>query len=516
MRCQDVPSDAIQLEFYAALSDHERRLYHMAVAQALAQLIEQQPDPSDEIVLAAAYHYQACGEESSAARHHYLAAAVSFAHDQFDRTTQLCLEALTMIRSLSETAPVDAQLQVDVVVLLLLSIEGKIRARPLESEEDQLGLLIADAENIALRTGERRLLAKARMLRAKFVLYTHGLAACIPLFEEAYFIARESGDEIIIYLAMADLGFYLVGQDLPRGLALMEQAHTLYEQKIKNIYRGVERAALERSYYHLKGRIGVVKFDSGQYKEALDWLQASYERLHNSNLSPTSYMCQPYTAMGLFEEAEALLKQDLDLARSEEILNSFVIYNLSLLGKLYLEWGRIQDAARYLTESWAKAKAMELTWLMTLVGNYHTELLMHEQFEARDLDAAARDAEMIADMARKAGWHRSVVTALSLRGQIALAQGQVDLALQYSGEAVGYMRARGLLPATRAEEIYFNHYSVLKAAGREAEANHYLSQAYHTLLEKLNSVADEKQRQSMMQRVSINQTILSAAQQILQ
>jgi tetratricopeptide (TPR) repeat protein len=508
--------NAMHLGFYAALSDYERRLYHMAVAQALAQLVEQQPDPSNELALAVAYHYQVCGEGLSAARHHYMAAVVSFAHDQFEHSAQLCREAMTIMSGITLDDTPDPQLHIDVIMLYLLSIEGLIMARPAADEEDHLDRLIGEADVLATRANDARLRAKARYLRAKFTLYTHGLAASIPLFEDAHQIAVESGDVIMAYYTQSDLGFYVVGQDLLRGLALMEDAHRLYETEIKDSYRGLERANLERSYYHLKGRIGVVKFDEGDYEEALEWLNASYDNLRSSKLAPTSYICQPYTAMGMFEEAEALLKQDLELARSEEALNSFVIYNLSLLGKLYLEWGKIQEAAHYLTESWAKAKAMELTWLMTLVGNYHTELLMHEQFDARDLGAAARDAEMIADMARKAGWHRSVVTALSLRGQIALVQGQIDEAVRYSSEAVAYLQDRGLLPATRAEEIYFNHYNVLRTAGRTAEAEQYLRLAHRTLLEKLNSLSDERQRQSMIERVAINQTILTTVQQILQ
>jgi tetratricopeptide (TPR) repeat protein len=506
---------AMHLDFYVALNDPERRLYHNAVATALAQLIEQQTNPSDEIMQAAAYHYHVCGEGLSEARHHLMAAMVCFANDDFKRTTQLCLLALTTMRDLDAPVPVDVRLRVDSVYLLLLSIEGLIRVRPPEGEVDQLDLLITDAENVAAHTDEMCLRAKAKLLRAKFTLYVRGLGACIPIFEEAYQLACESGDDVIEFLTTADLGFYVVGQDLRRGLQLMEDAHRLFETKIKDAYFGRERPQLERSYYHLKGRIGVVKFDKGDYKEALEWLDASYARLRESNLSPVNFYCQPYTAMGLFEEAEAMLKADIDLSRNEEELNAFLIYNLSLLGKLYLEWGRIQDAAHYLTKSWTKAKALELSWLVTLVGNYHTELLMHEQFSARDLDAAATEAEMVAEIARTAGWHRSVVTALSLRGRIALAQGQIETAVRFSQEAVDYLRQWGLLPATRSEEIYFTHYNILKAAGRDEAAEPYLREAYQTLLDKLNSINDDRYRQSMMRRVALNHTILTAAKAFL-
>ncbi len=97
------------------------------------------------------------------------------------------------------------------------------------------------------------------------------------------------------------------------------------------------------------------------------------------------FFCQHYMAIGLFEDAETVLKEAIDLIKDDDEPNPWRGYNLALLGKLYIEWERIEDAEPQLSKGWKETQA---TWnidLVPLVRNFYAELLMHPHNKARDL-----------------------------------------------------------------------------------------------------------------------------------
>lgn len=433
--------------------------------------------------------------------------------EQFDDAAAICRQGLEHLDAHSLSAEIEAQLRVEFLWLLLLARDGQPPERVALWDKVELERAAMQVVEAATRNGDPALKAKAESLRGKVILQTQGLAAAIPLLEHAYELAQNSQDAIIQFLILADLGFYSVGQNLRRGLELMLQGHTLYSEPAAQQARGPYDTLLDRIWYELKGRIGVVKFDDGTFQEALLWLEASYTYLRQSRQAPRSYISQLYMAMGQWEATEDVLRTSVEAALEKAMPDVPDLYNMSLLGKLYLEWGRIDDAAPLLERSWAIIQPLHVTWAMTLVGNYHTELLLQPTYAHYDIIAAERQARDVAAIARRDGWHRSIVTALGLRSQAALLGGDVDAAVRWSTEAADYLRQYGTLPAVRTEEIALIHYQALLAAGQERAALESLRQAADILYQKIDSITDVAYRQTMLEHVSISQAIVTACKQ---
>jgi tetratricopeptide (TPR) repeat protein len=212
-----------------------------------------------------------------------------------------------------------------------------------------------------------------------------------------------------------------------------------------------------------------------------------------------NFLAQVYVAMGLFEDAEAVLRDVIASQKDSEEPVAVRGYNLALLGKLYLEWSRVGDARIPLLAGWKETQATWNVAVAPLVRNYYAELLMHSDNGARDLAEAGRQLEANLNETSNTGFHRSEIAALSLRGQLALMQGKLDDAVKYSGNAIDELEKRGTMPALRTEEVLFNHYLVLKASDRLSEALSYLEQARNVLQQKASSMNDESHRRSFLE-----------------
>jgi tetratricopeptide (TPR) repeat protein len=501
----------MQQALYRKLSPRERLLHHRRVAELLELIFKEQANPPRRLILEVAYHYSLGDEPFLAARYYFLAAQSSFFEGAFVEATELCMRTRECLHKVDN----QDRMLVEVIQLLFIVSRYRWQAKPDQQGKLALAALAQEADEAALRTGDLVLLAQARYLKSMTALVSESLKRCIELMQEALKIAQQSGDQICEVEIMAELGHHMVGENLMQGLNLLYQAYSLY-QRIIPFETVPDTKTHYRLLHYTEGLIGVGELDRGRYDEAEKWLKESVSGLKalgmHDDLPPMlNYLGQLYTGLGLFEEAEKMIKASIDLFKQEEDANPWRDYNLGLLGKLYMEWGRIEDAVEPVLKGWEETQATWNTDLVPLVRNYYAELLMHPKYKSRNFATAKQLLDTTLEETQLSGFHRSAIAALSLQSQLALMQDYTDMALAYSTQAVEYLeRMGGTLPALRTEEVLFNQYLALKANKHDQEASGYLSEAYAVVLKKAESVNGADQRKAFLERVPVSKAIVTA------
>jgi predicted ATPase len=511
----------MQQAFYRKLSPRECVLYHHSIAEILERMLKEQASSSRKLILEIAHHYALGGEPLLAARYYYHAAHSCFLDGAFDETAKLCQEALTYVRTLAEGIVEHDQLRAEAIQLLLVATEFWWRGKVELQGDLSLNTLAEEAEAAASRLGDRRLLVQVKYIKGRLLITTAGLDAGVAAYQEALAIARAANDVIGEFLILSELGHRMVGKDIVSGLAMMYQADALHTKLLKESQADISSSALWRYFYRLQATIGVNEFDRGNYDEAGVRLLNSTNglkklKMHDDLTVVFNFLGQLYTAMGRFEDAETVLREAIDLPKDRKEPLAWRGCNLGLLGKLYLEWGRITDAAGPLQDGWEETLATWNADLAPLVANYRAELLMHPAYIRRDLIEAERQIIATLEETMRTGFHRSTVGALLLRSKLALMERHTDAAADYSTQAVEYLQRMGMvLPALRTEEVLFAHYQALQAIGRANEARIYLDQAYQLIQEKAGTINNEAHRQLFFERVPINSAILSSIQSLV-
>lgn len=166
-------------------------------------------------------------------------------------------------------------------------------------------------------------------------------------------------------------------------------------------------------------------------------------------------------------------------------------------------------------QGWAVAQTASQLALISLVRNYFAELLMHPDYQLRDL--AAAEEQLIANLfeTHSSRFHRSAIQALSLHALMALYQGKPELARERSSEAINYLERMGSLPALRSEEIFWNHAVILSTNNRKAEADSFVKRAYQIVQAKAETIGAPELRRIYLERVLLNRKIGEAVQKLV-
>jgi predicted ATPase len=504
----------MQQAFYRRLDPGEHQIRHLKIAQWLEAILRGQGRWPRRFVLEIARHYDRADEPLAAAQYYHLAAQSSFVDGASVEATTLCWKALKRVRALPEDGAEHDRLRAQIIQLLLLSSELRWRGRPELQRELSLSSLVQEAEEAASRAGDLALVAWVKYVTGKILVITESRTRAISVLQEALQFARNANDPECEFVVLSELGHQTVGENLAAGVQLLHEANRLFDDRLSNA-AGPDANALKRRYWRLKSLIGVAEFDGGNFDAAVKWLQESIDGLRKTKsnddlLFPMNFLGQTYMAMGLFEQAEEVIKESLELFKREESVIARIAYNRSILGKLYLEWERLDEAAQVLKTAYAE---IEATWdisVMLLVRNYYSELLIHPEYPGRDPAEAERQLRTTVEESLASGYYRSAVVALSLLGRLALMRGEIEAAVSFSTEAVNELRARGTLPALRSEEVFFHHFKILEAAGQSSEARLYLEQAHRIVEQKAASIADEQHRHAYLERVPVSRSIRSA------
>jgi tetratricopeptide (TPR) repeat protein len=411
-------------------------------------------------------------------------------------------------RALREGAPPDA-LTVRLSHLYLVSTDLWWSAA---APSPRVGEFVDKAMAAAARAGDPESQALADCLYGQYLLLTAGLPAAVEVFARAREHADRSGSVLAELEALADLGHHSVGLDLNRGRGLLREALSLARRADHVPAADLPLVRVQRA--RIPGLIGVASYDAGRFGEAEPALRQSLDGLAavhawDQHATISNYFAQLLTETGRFGEAEDTLRAALAELQAHADLSTHQGYNLGLLGKCYLDWGRIDAAEAAIEGGWERLTATRHQAILPIIRNYLGELLMHPANPHRDL-ARARELfdETIAECQRT-GFQRSEVGALALRALADLASGRLPDALDASGRAVERLASTGTLPALRSEEVYLTRYKVLRGAGA-AEAVGWLDRARQTLLAKAATLPTRALREQFLTGTPVSRDIVAA------
>jgi tetratricopeptide (TPR) repeat protein len=274
----------------------------------------------------------------------------------------------------------------------------------------------------------------------------------------------------------------------------------------------LDAAALRLQQGHLDSALGVARFDLGAYGEAAELLDNAVQILSATSLDDDygwalCFRGQLQTSLGLWDEAEASLRDAIAVFDEEHHSLGARGYFRALLGRVGVEREPQQlDVARRELEA-GRQEAQEAGYgsLQPLLDAYWAELLIAEGDEA-----GRRAADELLATSQSYGWKRGEVLRDALRARIALQDGRHDDALAFSSTAYGLLQeGRGAVTAVRSEEIVYVRASALAAAG-DPEAAERFAEAAAILRAKADSLTDDAQRDSLLQRVRLSREILAS------
>jgi tetratricopeptide (TPR) repeat protein len=507
----------IQAAFYESVSRYRRIVLHRQVAErleAFATAGDDDVQPPRKWLLEIARHYGEAEEPVPAAENYLNAAQSAFGDGGLREVVAICTEALAWVRSLPVGTPENDHLRAEIIRLLLdaREIVWDPAARP--EDERALVAMAAEAEAAAARTGDVKLQSEVRHARGKLAMRTGKLQEGLALFEQSLALAEQAGDTVGQLMILCDLGHNKDSEDLSAGAALLRRAEELYRTGAVVPGDRLEKKLLERHHSRLKTLIGVSEFDLGHYGEAERWLREGIKELRDHGEREAlawamNFAGQLHIAAGQYESAEQELGEAIELTEG----SMAAIYHRSLLGKLYLEWQRAQDASVPFTQAWAAIPSGGLpNSVAPLVRNAQAEYLVSRAGPG-DADQAEQLLEQTVAEAEKIGFQRTLISALSLLARLTLDGGRTDEALDWSTRAVTALQAKSwFTPTVRTEEVLFVHSLATRAGGRDDEAERALQHAREVLEGKASSIPDTEARQVFLERVPLSRQITSATE----
>jgi predicted ATPase len=504
-----------------ARSPYEAQRRHRAVADALERLIEGDDPPPRHALLEIARHRELGRQPLLAARPLVDVAAAAYAEGADREAAALAERAAGLLddASLEKLAGEERRhahaLLARAILLILLGGEPAWRRERSSGGATRLLALAGRAEAAAAESRDLRLQANARYATARIRTAHESLEAGLAAHREARALAQQAGDAVAELAILLDLGHHLDSQDLAAGRAVLEEAHRLLSSGAVADQLDERQCALEAA--RLESAIGVAEFDLGRYGDALRLLVQSSHALREARQRyeaawALAFLAQVYTAIGLFEAAEAALGEGIGLFASDPAQLGTRGYLRALLGRLYVEWEpqRLEDARPELAAARAETLASGYRPVLPLVQTHWAELLVAEG-TPEALDEADEVLAVTAREAAEFGWARSEIAAGSIRARVALARGRTAEAVALSTAAAEELERRGgAVPAVRSEEILYTHHLVLAAADA-AGTLEPLSSAARTVETKAASLDDPAQRQSFLTRVRLSREILAAA-----
>ncbi|MEU6718980.1 tetratricopeptide repeat protein [Nonomuraea sp. NPDC046802] len=430
-----------------------------------------------------------------------IAALSAYARGEYLRTADYCQRALDM-PGVSDT------LTVRLIYLALTATELWWTIDPSKEVRAQVKAAVEAAE----RTGDPALRALAAVCLGTYLIAAGGLPEAISAFESAASHATESENSSIELQALACLGHHLIGRDMARGIAVLNQARAVAERCAHEDPHPWDRPLVRVQLARLHGYIGVAAFDDGRFGEAETYLRRSLTDLMAAKSRDqfamiSNYLGQLLTTTGRFEEAEAVLRTALRLLEVDADLSVHQGYNQGLLGKLYLEWGRLESADQMISAGWERVTRAGHVSIIPLLRTYLAELLMIPAYHRFDLNLARQLCDDTVEECLRTGFQRSEIAALALRALVDLRRGDLEGALEASLRAVARLEETGTMPALRTEEVYFARYLVLRTADSE-EAQAWLARAKAVLMAKAETLPSPELRMSLLTRVPLSSAIL--------
>jgi tetratricopeptide (TPR) repeat protein len=474
---QDIKSELYEFEhmlmhraFYKKLSPRERIIDHQQIANIIQKNLDPNSTPSRKQLLDISYHCAKGHQLIDSAKFSYQAAESSFNDGAIIECQNLCEETLGKLQSIAADNNFRDRLFAQTTLLFLNCSRPRNK-----SEQLRMLALSNQAVSAAQRAGDKITYSGLKARIGNLYIGLGNVPEALKHFKDALEAAKESEDSLTICNAMEVYGRDLAKVDLEEGLKIRREAYNLYKDKIRGKFQAVNTDFIISKVLI---SLGVGEFDVGNYSDSCKYISEGLNLMRALNFQkttalivpPLNYLAQVYLAMGLFELAEKTLTESITLIKQEERPDPWNGNNLALLGKLYIEWQKINIAEKPMLEGLEESEATQQVDLITLVRNYYGELLMHPEFQNYDLEKAEEILTTNLGECQLSGMHRSEVTALSLLSKLALHKKLNADAVNYGSQAVNILNKFGILPVVRNEEVYFNYYLALKANNNITQA----------------------------------------------
>ncbi|HEX7972888.1 MAG TPA: tetratricopeptide repeat protein, partial [Anaerolineales bacterium] len=462
-------------------------------------------------------HYDLGEQAPQAAQYYFLVAQSSFTSGAFKEAAQLCRRALDCIHRSRERNVDQDRITVQAVLLLLTAMDTNRQGKANEDESFSLEKLAQEGVEAAARTGDKDMLAQAQFALGRVFVATRSLSSVIEALEAALKTARESDDRQIEFAILAQLGIMVKAQSFDKGQQLVQEALKIYQDHLAPSPGQKAPLALERHFLRMQAFLGIGEFDHGNLDEAERWLAQSVAGMSRLGLNDDllftyNYLAQVYAGMGQFEAAEKSLQDAVRFLKDDPEPNPWRAYDSSFLGKLYLEWNRVEQAAKPILEGWKETNAKWNVDLARFPRIYYAELLIHPEYSGCDLKEARLQLEKAIEENISAGYRDMEIQARSLLARLELRSGNIARAENLSLEAVQILEKEGpWFPALRPEEVYYVHSLVMDRAGKHDEASQALEKAKAYVLGKAATLANPVHRQTFLERIPLNTAILLAS-----
>jgi tetratricopeptide (TPR) repeat protein len=354
----------------------------------------------------------------------------------------------------------------------------------------------AQAVALSREAGDRR--QEAISLRHLAYAYSNQgqHAAALPAVEAALALHREMGDRNEECHALNGLGMML-GE-----LGKLEEAAGAFQQMLEI---AEEIGSASGIAWGVSNMVLYALAPQGEYEAALALLQTWLTRARQAKDAELTSHCQWHKAYLLFVLGQ--VKPALELAQSVlPDADGLPAYGdqswvLQIIGCCQAELGRFHQARESFQAGLEKAEQAGepvnagLFWLHLasaayLEGDQARLRAAMEQVQQRDFVLPPRYVFFHRDVAR-----------------LHLALGAVEQALESSSKVMQEIETFG--EEYFVEQYYLTHARVLRALGRDAEADGFLRRAYERVMLVASKTHDEVLRQSWLENVRDNREILA-------
>ena len=227
-----------------------------------------------------------------------------------------------------------------------------------------------------------------------------------------------------------------------------------------------------------------------------------------------------YWRLGLYHKARDYIERAVELGRATEA-RFMLSACLESLGRVYLELGEYEPARQAFEEGRALAQAIgdrqmeACSWL----GLGRVALAQGQTDAEADSDAHLQAAvdlfQRSSELSETLGVSGNAAAALAWLGATYLALGDWPAAYAQTQAAVSRLEAGGVSPDYPAQDAYWLHYGVLRAAPPDAlpQAEELawacLQRAHDLTLSGIATLSDEGLRRNYLNKVEINRAILA-------
>jgi len=461
---------------YRMLSDELRRELHRRAARSLGNADR---GSSEEI----AVHYERGHEPSEAARH-YVAAALEAAKRGDNATVLRCGK-----RAEKLGPPPEQVFPLHMAQAEALGFLGR---------RDEQGLELAEALHSAPGDRER---ARVMIAQATWLMRTSRLDDAAAVAKEGVENADRVGDaELRAFARVRHIAALVYTGKLEDAELVLLDTHPLLDDLSPHT-----RAFVVEAQAHLAAAQGDLGQREHTFREAAELFRKTGDvrraAANESNLADT------YNRVGAYEEAEKALRDALDGCRQvgNRLGESYALLNLSYaLGMLK----RIDRALRTIEEARALPHVQEDPRLMLTLRLYRARVLLQGIDDPERAAGLGDEASRLAHDAGKAGMVALRVAALAITAQVRLHEGDFELALAASTQA---MTGRDELSSIEEDEaeVFLAHAKALAAAGRAEESQKVVERGLERLRYIAQRIADTSVRARFLNDVPAHKALMT-------